>query len=70
MMPTNPSPNLQVPIELYNTSKDEDSEEQSEDQSQADQHETIKDDHTDDEQLQNQADVTTAWQNTMTPERL
>ena len=64
--PTNPPPNLQEPIELYDTDEVDDNE----DQLQADQPDAIKGDNTDDDQVQDQADTTAALQDTLTPEKI
>ena len=68
--PTNPPPNLQEPIELYDTDEVDDNEDQIDNQPQADQHDTIKGDNTDDDQVQDQAETTAALQDTLTPERI
>ena len=64
--PTNPPPNLQEPIELYDTDEVDDNE----DQPQADQPDAIKGDNTDDDKVQDQADTTAALQDTLTPEKI
>ena len=64
--PTNPPPNLQEPIELYDTDEVDDNE----NQPQADQTDAIQGDNTDDDQVQDQADTTVALQDTLTPEKI
>ena len=68
--PTNPPPNLQEPIEIYDTDEVEDNEEETEGQPQADQQGENRGDNTDEEHLQDQADTTAALQDILIPERI
>ena len=48
----------------------DDNDDQIDNQPQADQHDAIKGDNTDDDQVQDQADTTAALQDTLTPEKI